>query len=106
MQTNFAFMMWGYELNASMPGADKPTMKAAANAAVKRLEASMPKASTEAEVEKLVDVMIEKGNSCGAQLTAAYDNKPHPVMIEIQKQQEAARAADQKAREPGLKLRN
>ena len=97
-QTNIAFMMWGYELNAAMPGADEAAMKKVAGDAVARLDRTLPPADTAEQAEKVIDFVIDKADTCGRRISDAYDGKPHPVVTEIDRQTAAARKADQKAR--------
>lgn len=103
-QTHLAFMMWGYELNASLPGASEADMQKTAAAAVTRLDDEMPLAKTEQEVEQLLEAMIDKADFCGAKLAAEYEGVKHPVITALENQNKKARAS-QKNNQPSRGLR-
>lgn len=95
-QTNLAFMMWGYELNAAVPNATEADMKNYAGAAISRLNSNMPAAiEGEEGAKQTVAFIMTEATSCGQKLEAQYPNGQHPVIIAMraQAQQQAAEAA-------------
>ncbi|MGV6802223.1 MAG: hypothetical protein ACWA5L_09910 [bacterium] len=93
-QANLAFMIWGYELNAAKPGADEATMKAIAQTAISQVNAKMPDVTGEGSGKKIVEFITGEATTCGKKLQEHYPNGNHPVIAEVQRQIQAAKAAE------------
>ncbi len=95
IQSNLAFMMWNYELNTALgEGADDAAFKSKADGAIQKLSDNMPnKGESQEQIQQIVDYVTSEASTCGKKLESNYPSGTHPVIVALQQQAAAARAA-------------